>query len=409
MKAKTIRHSLTFLITSILVLFNLVLSFSEEPKKLAIISFTMNSDRDLDFFGEGIVDMLSSRLTWKEKLDVINKEIVNKEISTVPGPVNETKAFAIGKAVGADFVIFGSLTVLGESVSLDAKILDVKKSEILITAYDQCKGMDEVIPAVNRFAENINAKIMGKDIPHPEQRSGAFAQQDEGGLVNVGEDTTGSYKKPTFVKRFKLEIRGLDLGDVDGDGKNELVFIDKTAVYVYKWQEKGSFLFKRIEGTWSPNYIYLTVADLDENGKAEIYVCNLTTTNAASLVLEWDGAQFKEILHGQPWLIRVVDLPHKGKTLLGQRRNAEGNYMGGVHFLKRKGKDFVSIGSITLPRFSNLFNFAQCDLSGKGSIFTILLDPWEHLLVNNQAGEQLWKKRRLFWREPLLYGIYGSE
>ena len=396
MKTKTIRHSLTFLITSILVLFNLVLSFSEEPKKLAIISFTMNSDRDLDFLGEGIVDMLSSRLTWKEKLDVINKEIVNKEISTVPGPVNETKAFAIGKALGADFVIFGSLTVLGESVSLDAKILDVKKSEILITAYDQCKGMDEVIPAVNRFAENINAKIMGKDIPHPEQRPGAFAQQDEGGLVNVGEDTTGSYKKPTFVKRFKLEIRGLDLGDLDGDGKNELVFIDKTAVYVYKWQEKGFFLFKRIEGTWSPNYIYLTVADLDGNGKAEIYVCNLTTTNAASLVLEWDGAQFKEIIHGQPWLIRVVDLPHKGKMLLGQRRNAEGNYMGDVHFLKRKGEDFISAGSITLPRFSNLFNFAQCDLSGKGAIFTILLDPWEHLLVNNPAGEQLWKSDDFF-------------
>jgi TolB-like protein len=396
MKTKTIRHSLTFLITSILVLFNLALSFSEEPKKLAIIPFTMNSDRDLNFLGEGIVDMLSSRLTWKEKLDVINKEIVNKEISTVPGPVNERKAFTIGKALGADFVIFGSLTVFGESVSLDAKILDVKKSEILITAYDQCKGMDEVVPAVNRFAENINAKIMGKDIPHPEQRPGAYAQQDEGGLVDVGKNTTGSYKKPTFVKRFKLEIRGLDLGDLDGDGKNELVFIDKTAVYVYKWQKKGSFLFKRIEGAWSPNYVYLTVADLDGNGKAEIYVCNLTTTNAASLVLEWDGAQFKEIIHGQPWLIRVVDLPYKGKTLLGQRRNAEGNYMGGVHFLKRKGKDFVSIGSITLPRFSNLFNFAQCNLSGKGSTFTILLDPWEHLLVNNQAGEQLWKSDDFF-------------
>jgi len=91
-----------------------------------------------------------------------------------------------------------------------------------------------------------------------------------------------------------------------------------------------------------------------------------------------------------------MDLPHRGKVLLGQRRNAEGNYWGGVHFLERKGKDFVSTGSITLPRFSNPFNFAQCDLSGKGSIFTILLDPWEHLLVNNPAGEQLWKSDDFF-------------
>ncbi len=398
MKIKITIRALTLLVASMLVLAGFAPSFSEEPQKLAVLPFTMNSDRDLNFLREGIMDMLSSRLAWKDKLEIIEKGVVKKAFDAVPGPMDEKKALQIGNALGADFVIFGSLTVFGESLSLDAKILDVKKSEVLVTAYDQSKGMDGVIPTINQFAENINAKIMGKDIPVQEHRPGEFAHPgpNAGALINLGTDGAGSSKKPSFVKRFKLELRGLDVGDLDGDGETELVLIDKKNVFVYKWQKKGPVLFKTIEGSWSPNYIFVTVADLDGNGKAEIYVCNLTATNAGSFMLEWDGSQFKKIIDGQTWLIRVVDLPGKGKVVLGQRRNAEGNYIGGVHILKREGGDFVSAGALNLPRFTNVFNFVQSDLSGKGAVFTTLLGPWEHLQVYNAVAERLWKSDDFF-------------
>ena len=398
MTIKTSASSLTLFLLFILFLSDPSPVFAEEPKTLAIIPFTMNSERNLDFLREGIMDMLSSRLAWKDKLRIIEKGVVKKELATVSGPMNEAKALEIGKKLEADFVIFGSLTVFGESVSLDAKILDVTKSEVLITAYDQSKGMDGVIPTVNQFAENINAKIMGKDLPYQESKSRELAQQPggPGALINLAKDAAGSYNKPSLVQRFKLEIRGLDVGDLDGDGKNELVLIDKTSVYVYKWQKKGPYLFKVVEGSWSPNYIYVTVADLDGNGKSEIYVCNLTATDAGSFVLEWNGAEFKEVIHRQTWLIRASDLPGKGEVLLGQRRDPEGDYLGGVHILKRQGNDLVSIGALNLPRHSNVFNFVQSDLSGNGSISTVLMGPYEHLQVYNSTGELLWKSDDYF-------------
>ncbi len=371
------------------------LSADEAQKRIAVLPFTMNADRDLSFLQSGIMDMLNSRLAWKGKVQIIEKGTVKKEVDAVPGALDKEKALKIGHALGADYVILGSLTVFGDSVSIDAKILDVAKSDELVTAFDQSKGMDGVIPTVNQFAEDINAKIMGKEINRPE-RHVQEGRRESGPIIAVEEESGGAGQRPSYVQRYKLEIRGLDAGDVDGDGKTELVMIDKDTVYVYKWGKNRLIQFKDIKGTWSPNFIYVSVADLTGNGVAEIYVSNLTATNASTFVLEWDGSNFKETTKRESWLIRVVDLPGRGKTLLGQKRATDGKYIGDVYILKREGDGFVAGEPLKLPRYGNVFNFVQSNLEGKGAIYTTLLDPYEHLEVYNQEGERLWKSDDYF-------------
>jgi TolB-like protein len=371
------------------------LSAEEAPKKVAVLPFTMNADRDLSFLQSGIMDMLNSRLAWKGKVQIIEKGAVKKEVDAAPGPLDKEKALEVGRALSADYVILGSLTVFGDSVSIDAKILDVAKSDELVTAFDQSKGMDGVIPTVNQFAEDINAKIMGKEVHQPERHI-EDESRPSGPLMAVEDGSGDSGQRPSYVQRFKLEIRGLDVGDVDGDGKKELVMIDKNTVYVYKWEKSRLILFKEIKGTWSPNFIYVSVAGLTGNGLPEIYVSNLTATNASTFVLKWDGSNFKEAAKRESWLIRVVDLPGRGNTLLGQRRSTEGKYIGDVYVLTRKGDGFVETEAIKLPRDGNVFNFVKSDLEGKGAIYTTMLDPYEHLRVYNQEGERFWKSDDYF-------------
>ena len=368
------------------------LSASSSVKKLAILPFTMNSDKDLKFLQSGIMDMLSSRLAWKDKIDVIEKSSVQKTLDTFPGPMDKQKALEIGKALGADYVVMGSLTVFGDSVSIDAKILDVAKGKELVTAFEQSKGMDGVIPTVNKFAEDINAKVMGKYVPEQESRPAAV-KEGAGALLSPDQESRGS-KAASYVKRFKLEIRGLGVGDLDGDGKNELVMIDKNTVHVYKWIKNTLSETAAIKGSgWSPNYAYVSVADMDENGRAEIYVTNLTAANVSSFVLEWDGSNFKEIISGQNWLFRVIQLPGRGRTLVGQQRAVQGTYMGDVCTLVRQGDNLIAGEPITLPRGGNVFNFVKSDLTGKGSIYTTMLTPYEHLEVYDAQGSQSVEKR----------------
>ncbi len=367
---------------------------AEGPKRVAIVPFTMHADRDLTFLQEGIMDMLASRLAWKGEVEVLEKGRVKNQIAQWEGPLDMAKALEAGKALQADYVIIGSLTVFGESVSLDARILDVAGAEELMTAFKQTKGMDEVIPTVNQFAMDINEKILGRYIKPAVAAAVPEAPKGPGGLAAVGEDFEG--KGVGHVQHFNVAIVSLDVGDVDGDGKNELVFIDKSKVYIYKWKEKTFALFKTIEGGWSAGYIYVSVGDLDRNGRAEIYVSNLGESDVSSLVLEWDGKTFKKIANRQRWFFRVIDMPGEGETLIGQKRSTGGGFLGDVQILKKEGTHFVPTGPVKLPPFGNVFNFAFADLEGTGKLRTIMLGLHDYLHLYDPGGEKIWRSEESF-------------
>jgi TolB-like protein len=367
------------------------IAFAKSPKKVAIIPFTMNSDRDLTYLQEGIMDMLASRLAWKGEVQVLEKGQVKKQVAQYEGPVDRAKALEVGRALQADYVIMGSLTVFGESVSLDARILDVPGAEELMTAFKQTKGMDEVIPTVNQFAMDINEKIMGRSMAPAAAVATTVPETSKGpgALAAVGEDfEEGGVQK---VQGFRVQIVSLDAGDVDGDGKDELVFVDNSKIYVYKWREKALALFKTIEGGWSAEYIHVSVADLDRNGRAEIYVSSLASNSVSALILEWEGNAFREIVKGERWLLNVTEVPGQGKTLVGQRRAVGGRFRGKVQFLKREGNGLVAVGPVDLPRQANVFNFAIADLLGNGSKSTVLLDSSDYLRLYDSGKEVIWK------------------
>lgn len=370
------------------------LSTAAGPRKIAILPFTMNADRDLSFLQEGIVDMLASRIAWKGELEVIEKGVVKSELAGVKGALNRDAALAVGKRLGVDYVILGSLTVFGDSVSVDARILDVAKSEELITAFNQAKGMDAVIPTITQFAEDINEKVMGRPMAAGVQRAPSEAPSGPAGLIGGEREFEG--KSIRHAQSVSVEAVGMDAGDVDGDGKIELVFISSETVHVYKWAEKAFVQFKIAKVKGARGLIYVSVADLDRNGKAEIYVSNIGEADVRSFVLEWDGKEFRPIAERVPWFLKVIDVPKQGKLLIGQRREAAGGFLGPVVYLNRQGNRFEQTGPVSLPIDGNIFNFTFVDFSGTGGIDTVLFDSTDHLRLYESPSQEIWKSDEPF-------------
>ena len=58
----------------------------------------------------------------------------------------------------------------------------------------------------------------------------------------------------------------MDIGDVNDDGLNEIVAIDKNNVYIYQKAENELKLLEKIKGNSYDNYIAVDVADINKDG-----------------------------------------------------------------------------------------------------------------------------------------------
>ena len=96
--------------------------YGSTTQRIAVLPFKINAAEDLSFLRDGIYDMFITRLSGEGRVEVISRTKVEEvmKAEAVSGPINENTARRIGSSLNVDFVLFGSLTVLGENVSIEA-------------------------------------------------------------------------------------------------------------------------------------------------------------------------------------------------------------------------------------------------------------------------------------------------
>ena len=127
----------TYLIFLLLILFFVPQVHSQELKKISILPFEVYSSGNSAAIKESLYKNLVEELKKEKLVQIIPADAFLK--SNIK--MDETQAIKNGKSLDADFVIIGSLTQLGETLNIDAKIIDVAKANILSTAFVQGKGL----------------------------------------------------------------------------------------------------------------------------------------------------------------------------------------------------------------------------------------------------------------------------
>jgi hypothetical protein len=146
----------------------------------------------------------------------------------------------------------------------------------------------------------------------------------------------------------------------------------------------------------------VSVADLNRNGRAEIYVASEKTakefeTKVSSFVLEWDGEKFSLLLKEPNSYLRVVRLPGEPPRLLGQKCNNDGDFLPEIHSLVWNNGSLTPGGLIKLPESADIYNSRTGDITGSGKSETIFTDPKRYLVLTDSRG-------RSFWRSTESYG-----
>ena len=93
----------------------------------------------------------------------------------------------------------------------------------------------------------------------------------------MGAQLASGKISPLFWKsrKFKTQIRGMAVGDVDGEGRNEIVFISGKEVFIYRYSGGRFEKVTEIKGKSFYNFTSVDIADIDRNGNSEIFVMNL--------------------------------------------------------------------------------------------------------------------------------------
>jgi outer membrane protein insertion porin family len=125
------------LIFLLLIIFLIPAVHSQELKKIGVLPFEVYSSGNSPAIKESLYKNLVEELKKEKFIQIIPADAFLQSNLKM----DEKQAIKNGKSLGADFVIMGSLTQLGETLSVDAKIIDVTKGNVLSRASVQGKGL----------------------------------------------------------------------------------------------------------------------------------------------------------------------------------------------------------------------------------------------------------------------------
>ena len=122
-----------------LVLFALCL-FTEaqagDLKKICILPFEVHASAESGALRESFYNHLSKEFQQEKKMEVVAAgNFANNNIV-----LNKSQAISAGKALGVDYVVTGSITQFGDSLNIDAQIIDIALAVILPDVSVQSKS-----------------------------------------------------------------------------------------------------------------------------------------------------------------------------------------------------------------------------------------------------------------------------
>ncbi len=99
--------------------------------------------------------------------DLLIRQLQQEGVRTVnaPAPVaSDAQARAQGRRMGADFAIYGTLSLVGEEVSVDAKLADVKGGKRTKVLYAEQRGVENLASATRQITDQAAIHLLSKAI-----------------------------------------------------------------------------------------------------------------------------------------------------------------------------------------------------------------------------------------------------
>ena len=130
---------------------------AQEVKKIALLPFSVHAPSEPQVLHEKVFGSLVRELKKSSLIQVVS---AGRVAGTETGePVSEAKAMAVGKSLGVDYVLGGSISQFGNIISIDVRIYDIAQQTMIPGFSIQGRGTETLSTSVQQVKTAILAKI----------------------------------------------------------------------------------------------------------------------------------------------------------------------------------------------------------------------------------------------------------
>lgn len=390
------RHSLkTCVLLPVLLVLLLPGRLPARELTLVIFDFDVHAGEDLAYVRAALPSLLRSRVAVP---GTISPKLPPPGIQK-PGTASPDDRLQLARQLEADYFLSGSITKIGDTVSIDARLVDVTAADDPVPLYLQGTDMDSIIPGLETFAGDIRTTMLqGPPLPDhaketgiapaparkppepspspPAVRETPLVEEPAAPPLPQQAPRPAPAPVPPAAALFApapflthdistAPLHRITTGDVVGDEAPEVLVAGNDQILIYRVDAKALVPAGEIRAGAEENILSVEALDLNGNGRAEIYATSYEGHHANSFIVEHDGTTFKRREETYRWFFRQVP-GMDSAALLGQKTDLESPFSGQVFSFAWAKDGLVSREEVVLPGGFGLYGFCPADIDLDG-------------------------------------------
>jgi hypothetical protein len=360
-------------------------SSGESPRKILVLPFHVeSSERDLQNFSDHVNRSVRKAMENLGSEFSLESERLSRELlKEKSAPETEEEALSIARKNHADLVVYGFLSQDESQFRLKGIMWDVSSGRAIVSTDMTVANIHALTGVLQLFIASLDKRLHGT----PRL---TFYQSEP----PVSPDMKQLHRLPTLValprntgpwrsSEIGSALLGLDVGDLDGDKKNEIVFLEESGLTIHRF-ENGT-LRPLTQFAESPaQYISAEIEDLDGDGIAELVLCYQTPSGVESAVARYLNRNFRIVAKLRHVILKSIrdDITNtKKRILVGQRTDAAEMFSGEMVRYNLQGDTIKEDGTIQLPPGTLILSYDSGELGKPGQHFRAILNQDQRLML----------------------------